>query len=147
MNDEELFKSLKQIRYVFSYNYNLLKKVFEIVNKSNIVDLYTRTNYIDINKFDSWSTYDECVDFKFETKDNKVLCEVSVYDGNLYDGERERLRFKLVVIVPHSFLKNIENLIQEELESYFSRKYRKMLQQMEIDWVNNQIREFLEDMD
>lgn len=143
MNDEELFKSLEQLGCVFSIDYNLLRKIFNIFPQSKLYSVYFPKYEIDINNYDNWITYDNCVDFKFQTEENNVFCTVMVYNGNFYYGDKEDLRFQLILKIPKSFLKNIKTIIKEELESYFSRKYRKMLQQMEIDWVNKEIENFL----
>lgn len=145
MNNNQLFKALEKVKYVYSKNFKFLRIIFDIVNKNpnTIIELDSRCYYFNIADFHHWSTYEDCVDFKFEAND-KLTCAVYVYDGNMVDGQREKLRFLLKVELPLNFLKNIQENIQYELIEYYHQQYQDMLKKIETDWVNNKIQEFLE---
>lgn len=145
MNNKQLFKALEKVKYVYSSDFKFLRLIFDIVNTNpnTIIEQDIRSCYFNIADFHRWSTYEECIDLKFEAKDN-LICTVYVYDGNLLDGQREKLRFLLKVKLPLTFLKNIQETIQYELKEYYHQEYQNMLKKIEYDWVNTQIKEFLE---
>ena len=147
---KKLFKLLKLIDGVSYWHWNIVLEIVEcfqkqgdkitIINK-NWDETYKQNNLksfpLNLDIINTWSTHDgaQCIDIKFSVKDEKLNCKAKIYDGNSFNGHREKLRFQAEFILPNSFIKKIENKIEYSFMVYLNSAYEDHLEAEKKLWI------------
>lgn len=87
-----------------------------------------------LSKLDTWSTYDRCFNIFFFMSGPVLKANVLIYNGNNYNGNRTKLRFKATVTLPRTFLNKIENSAQYALDEHLDSEYEKHLEEQARIW-------------
>jgi hypothetical protein len=153
MINKKLFELLKLVGGV---NYNSWRIVNQIVDcikedKSIVVKKEwanykkdSRNSYpLDLSKIETWSTYEECVNISFTNVNDKLYCEVKIYDGNNFHGYRTDLRFATELILPSKFIKQISGTIESYFDSYLEASYETHLENQKKLFIYNLRNEIL----
>jgi len=124
-------------------------KRWEIDRKRNSLEYYP----LDLSNIKTWSTYDNtCVEIKFynkpttnksSNKQNQLMCDVKIYDGNSFGGYRKDLRFTATLLLPDSFLYKIQPRIEWALEDYLEDAYEKHLEETKKRWIDKMKKEIV----
>ena len=90
---------------------------------------------LDLSKIGTWSTFERCVTLtffnqqatgKFAFADN-LVCDVKIYDGDNFNGERKDLRFTATLSLPDSFIHEIEKNYKYQVISHNFGFFNSML--------------------
>ena len=88
-----------------------------------------------------WSTYNNCRTFEYKPieKGNKkqIICYIKVYNGDDHDGYRTDLRWEGSVILPSSFITNLETEIVYGFNSHLNYEFLKYEKKRKMDWIEN----------
>jgi hypothetical protein len=147
MKNEKLFKILAIVGKVKSNSWNDVRKIVDIMPSVKIKqkkwvdefkikhpDIYP----LDLSKTQTWSTYDgECINLVFSNKENKIICEVSIYEGDNMRGYRTNLRFTATLVMPDSFIKELEKKILYALDQFAEDAYEEYLESKKKLWLLN----------
>jgi len=95
-------------------------------------------NYpLDLSKIETWSTYDRtCIDIKYTNQKNKLVCDVSIYDGHNINGCRTNLRFTAKLIMPDDFIKELEKSILYAFDCLAEKSYDEFIEKQKKDWMS-----------
>jgi len=161
MTQKKLFEILTLIQHVRSTTWKLINPIVESINddKSTKVlekewmdhwkresDLYP----LNLDKIDTWSTYDECVDLEFYVEKNvegsdQLICEASIWDGDMLDGERTKRRFTAKIKLANKFIRTIEENINWRFNNFLEDQYELHLEMKKEEWMKNLRQEILKD--
>lgn len=154
MSNKKLFEILTLVNSVKSDRWSDVRKIIEIMPSIEVKEKKWNEKYkqdnqewfpLDLSKIETWSTYDgECINLVFSNDSNKVICEVSIYDGDSMWGYRKNLRFTATLIMPNSFIKEIEQKILYALDKLAEDSYNNYLENQKKIWVSNFKSEILE---
>ena len=147
MNIKSLFSLLTHVGYVRSTRWDDVCKIVELmpsikVQKKKWFDKFRQNNPdiypLDLTKLDTWSTSEaNCIDLVFKNDNNKLICDVKIYDGNFFDGYREKLRFTAKLVMPNKYIKKLEKKILYGLDSLAEEEYNNHLKNQKKLWVSN----------
>lgn len=65
------------------------------------------------------------------------MCEVEIYNGKAFGGDRKDLRFTATLILPSTFIVNLENLINYKFNKYLENSYDDHLESQKKLWIYN----------
>jgi hypothetical protein len=147
MNSKKLFEILTLVNSVKSSRWNDVRKIVEImpfieVKEKKWNEKYKQDNPnwypLDLSKIETWSTYEgECICLVFSNQNNKVFCEVSIYDGDNLSARRCNLRFTAKLIIPDTFIKELEQKILYALDRLAEDSYQDYLETQKKLWMSN----------
>jgi hypothetical protein len=147
MTNKKLFEILTLVNSVKSSRWNDVIKLVETMASIEVKEKKWYYKYkqdnpewypLDLSKIETWSTYDgECINLCFSNKSNKLICEVSIYDGDNMNGYRKNLRFTATLIMPNSFIKEIEQKILYALDRLAENSYDDYLENQKKLWMSN----------
>jgi hypothetical protein len=100
---------------------------------------------IKLDEISFWSTYDNsnCISLEYYIKNNKLLCDALICDGNLFDGSYKNKRFKCTIQLPNKFIKQFESSIINKLNNVANDAYNSFLEAQRIQFKNKFIRDYL----
>lgn len=145
-NQKELIKKFEIIdNYIYSHTWNMLRKVFDYIPKSEIIskawgdDWKNRSEYypLDLTDNKTWQTYDDpnCISLKFSlTKDGKLILVAKIYDKVSW-SDTYNLKFTTEIILPNEFISELESLINYHFNNYLENEYDKFLEKQKHDWI------------
>lgn len=146
MTNEKLLEILTLVNSVKSNIWNDVRKIVELMPSIEVKEKKWNEKYkqdnpewypLDLSKIETWSTYDvECINLVFSNDNNKVICEVSIYDGDIMYGYRRNLRFTATLIMPNSFIKEIEQKILYALDRLAEDSYDDYLETQKKLWMS-----------
>jgi hypothetical protein len=145
MTTKKLSKILQIIDgYVYSNNWNTVLSIvknfndIEVLSKKWSDDYKNNSKYypLDLSKIETWSTYERCVNLQFKYIDDKLICNVKIYEGRMLDGWPTKIRFTAVLALPNSFICEIENEILWKFDNYASDEYENHLENQRKLWIN-----------
>ena len=90
---------------------------------------------LNLEKIDTWSTYEDCVFLQFELIKNKLTCKAEIFDGNMHGYPRE-LRFTAKFNLPISFLSKIKDSIEWRFDRFLEQSYEEYLETEKRIWIN-----------
>ena len=147
MNNKKLFEVLTLVRSVRSSRWNDVRNIVELMPSIEVKEKKWNEKYkqdnpewypLDLSKIETWSTYEgECIDLVFSNENNKVVCKVSIYDGDNMRGYRRDLRFTATLIMPNSFIKELEQKILYALDKLAEYSYEDYLETQKKLWMAN----------
>ena len=147
MNNKKLFEVLTLVRSVRSSRLNDVRNIVELMPSIEVKEKKWNEKYkqdnpewypLDLSKIETWSTYEgECIDLVFSNENNKVVCKVSIYDGDNMRGYRRDLRFTATLIMPNSFIKELEQKILYALDKLAEYSYEDYLETQKKLWMAN----------
>ena len=147
MTNKKLLEILTLVNSVKSSRWNDIRKVVETmasieVKEKNWNEKCKQDNPewypLDLSKIETWSTYDgDCINLVFSNENNKLICEVSIYDGDNMNGYRLNLRFTATLIMPNSFIKELEQKILYALDRLAEDSYDDYLETQKKLWMSN----------
>lgn len=147
MTNKKLFEILTLVNSVKSNRWDDVRKIVELMPSIEVKEKKWNEKYkqdnpirhpLDLSKLETWSTYDgECINLFFSNDNNKVICEVSIYDGDIMNGYRENLRFTATLIMPNSFIKELEQKILCAFDRLAENSYDDYLENQKKLWVSN----------
>lgn len=149
MKTEKLFELLTLVDDVRSNEWSMVMLIADCISKGEAdvlekewADRFKRdkSEYypLDLSQIKTWSTYEgDCIKLKFHVDKDKLMCDVKIYDGNSFGGERNALRFSAKLCMPHEFVQNIESSINWAFECYLEQAYENHLEAQKLLWINN----------
>lgn len=148
MNSKKLFEALKIVGDVRSNTWSQVMRIVELMPTIEIKekkwnDKYKENNIkhfpLDLSKIETWSTYDnrECINLVFSNENNKLICKVSIYDGDAFREFRTNLRFTATLIMPNNFIKELEEKILYRLDRLAEDSYEESLENQKKLWKHN----------
>lgn len=147
MTEEKLFELLTLLKEVRSSSWITVGKIVELMPYIEVKEKKWNQKYkqdnpewfpLDLSKIETWSTYDgECIYLVFSNENNRLVCNVSIYDGDNMNGYRTSLRFTATLIMPNSFIKEIEQIILYKLEILAEDSYEDYLETQKKLWIEN----------
>lgn len=95
---------------------------------------------LDLSKPETWCTYLNLIDFRFVVgkKDNKLHCNVTLWDGDNFNGQRTSIRWIAELILPDSFIEKIQEDIDYKLKDFLEDLYDKHLETKKRMWIEKQ---------
>ena len=116
-------------------------KIWGAKHKNDNIEYYP----LDLNKIEKWSTMDssEGIQLTFSLKDDKILCDASIYDCESFGGERMSLRWKAVFELPLTFITKISGSIERKLNRELDYEYESYLEFQKTLWIINHKLEIL----
>lgn len=147
MKTKKLFEILALVNGVESNKWSDVRKIVEYmplievkqkkwseIFKQKHTDIYP----LDLSKIETWSTYDgECINLIFTNQNNKLCCNVKIYDGDNMNGHRRNLRFTATLVMPNKFMKELEQKILYALDRFAQKSYDEYLENKEKLWILN----------
>jgi hypothetical protein len=154
MEAKELKEVLLLINGLYVQNWQILRDVVEEIsnNSAEIIkaewsDRFKRENSkwypLILNKIDTWSTFERCVHFTFHNENDKLRCDVIIWDGNSYDGHPTNERFRVDLYLPDSFILKLSDRIEYKLDSLIEDWYEDYLEKKKQDWMKNEKKKLL----
>ena len=147
MNNKKLLEILTLVNSVKSSRWNDVRKIVELMPSIEVKEKKWNEKYkqdnpewypLDLSKIETWSTYDgECINLVFSNDNNKVICKVSIYDGDNMNGYRRNLRFTATLIMPNNFIKELEQKILYSLDRLAENSYEAYLETQKKLWMSN----------
>ena len=147
MNNKKLLEILTLVNSVKSSRWNDVRKIVELMPSIEVKEKKWNEKYkqdnpewypLDLSKIETWSTYDgECINLVFSNDNNKVVCEVSIYDGENMNGYRRNLRFTATLVMPKNFIKELEQKILYALDRLAEDSYEDYLEIQKKLWMSN----------
>ena len=99
-NNKKLFDILTLVDGVKSSNWADVMKIVETMPSIEVMEKKWNEKYkqdnpewfpLDLSKIATWSTCDgECINLRFSNENNKLICNVSIYDGVIMNGYRKK---------------------------------------------------------
>ena len=147
MTEEKLFELLTLIKEVRSRSWTTVGKIVELMPSIEVKEKKWSQKYkqdnpelfpLDLSKIETWSTYDrDCISLIFRNENNRLVCDVNIYDGDNVNGYRTSLRFTATLIMPSSFIKEIEQEILYALDILAEDSYEDYLETQKKLWIEN----------
>lgn len=146
MENEKLMDILTLVGKVKSNRWSDVMKIVELMPSIEIIEKKWAEKYkqenpdwypLDLSKTETWSTYDsECINLIFTNDNNKVICEVNIYEGDNMNGYRRNLRFTATLLMPNSFIKELEKKILYALDRLAEDSYEDYLETQKKLWLS-----------
>lgn len=112
---------------------SVIQKQYSNTHKANHPEDYP----LDLNKIETWQTYEQCIDLKFyASEDYGLLCNAIIYDGTSLNGKKISERFRATINLNKEFLSYIEPLILHKFNRFAEEAYETHLQAQKINWMN-----------
>ena len=128
MENKKLMKILKTIGKVKSSRWNVVMEIVKNMDSIEVIEKNYHDDFkrnhpeiypLDLSKLDTWSTYDgECINLIFKNENEKLVCDVSIYDGDCLNGYRTDLKFTAKLILPEFFISVIKENIVYVFDSF-----------------------------
>lgn len=144
---QKLLEILTLVEGVKSNKWNDVREIVELmpfieVKEKKWHEKYKQDNFewypLDLLKIETWSTYEgECINLVYSNENDKVVCSVSIYDGDNMNGYRRNLRFTAILIMPNNFIKKIEQKILYALDRLAEDSYEDYLETQKKLWESN----------
>ena len=154
-NQRELFGILASIESITIDNWDLVRKIvdhmstIEVISKKWLDWDYknTQPEYypLNLNELSTWTTYDNtgCINLKFYSKDNKLFCDVVIWNGDNYNGYPKNKKFKATLKFENKFIKELNDYLNHMFMRLLSEAYETHLKNQRSIWINNMKEEFL----
>lgn len=92
---------------------------------------------LDLSDIETWSTYDgDCISLTFYIDNNKLFCDVIIYDGEIMHGYRKNKRFIAKLEFDDSYILTLENRIMYDFQKFAEDRYEDYLERKKENWVN-----------
>lgn len=152
MEIQQMFKVLGLVGSVTSSDWNKILKIVEQISTIEVKEKEwadpTKNEHpefypLDLSNISIWSTYQDCVELKFSVIDSKLYCHVRLYEGDNLTGMRKRMRFIATLIMPDSFIKEIDGYIYYALSNFLENAYEEHLNSQKIIWMETMKAEIL----
>jgi len=147
MNNKKLFEILTTVQNVKSNRWDDVMKIVEAMPTIEVKEKKWNEKYkqdnpeyypLDLFEIRTWSTYDgECINLTFFIENDILVCSVSIYDGDNFNGERRNLRFTATLWMPNNYIKTIEAKINYALDRLAEDAYEDYLETQRRIWVAN----------
>ena len=98
---------------------------------------------VDLTDVKSWSTFDQCMNFKFTYSPNFITCEARIYDGDSYHGYPQGLRFSAEIQLPSIFTKYLCNSIDAQFDRTLDQEHEDYLEQQKQRWIRARTKKIL----
>ena len=141
----QLQKKLKLVSSVHVGGWKIVRSLVEIMDSVTVIESEWNDRFkqshpdlypLDLSKLETWSTFQECVSLKFYMLNAKFIkCDVVIYNGDNFDGNRTHIRFTATLKIPYTFLTEIKDSIKYSFESYCEKKYDEHLLEQKKAWV------------
>ncbi len=145
-----LYRILGIVKGVTSHRWEMVRTIVSELNSNKKVkilkkewaDEFKRKNLqyypLDLNKIETWSTFDlTCIDLSFVASTAGVLCNVKIYDGNTFGGDRQQLKFKAEILLEKKFLTHLESQILYSLDQLAEERYEQHLEAQKQQWTHD----------
>ncbi len=145
MTTKKLMKLLEHVGRVSTSNWSVFMKLAETIKtnpKVKIVSKEWNDRYknnseyypLDLGEIKTWSSFDDKRILEFIAHENKLICEGRVYTSGYFD-RRHTLEFKAELILPNSFISNIEAEIGWKFNNEMEYQYEKYLESEKRKWI------------
>lgn len=148
-----MIKKFKIVECVRVTGWNTVMAICEIFDDLIVMDSMWNDSFkrdhpdiypLDLSDRKTWSTFDQCANFKFEYLDSEhFMCTAYIYDGDSIYGSQRRLRFTAEMKIPVEHI----GLIGDWIDAAFSRKlrsgYEKFLRDEAGKWMNAYAKELI----
>jgi hypothetical protein len=123
---------------------SLKEKKSKIISIDDRRDSFYKQYYpLDLTENEAWTTFEKCYSLEFSIEKNKLLVEVTIYNGDNFSGDITSLRFSAIISVPFTFLTQIEESIKYQFECVVKQEYEEYLEKKKSLWVNKRMKTLL----
>lgn len=98
-------------------------------------EYYNKRNPVDLKNEEYWRTYGNCREYKFRIKDGKLMCDVTIYDGDSFDGYKVDKRWTATIILKNNFVKHLKKYIDWKINDIAEDDYERKLENQKRDWI------------
>jgi hypothetical protein len=153
-NYSELVRKLRHIKSVSIVKYSLARQIVNLLEKGNAQVLSKKWasafkqqheyHYpLDLTNFNNWTTYDDCIVFKFYLVEGSLLADIDVYDGDTLYGDRTEKRWTAKFQLPIEFIEHISPYIDSVLYRVAVYAHNQYLEEQKQAWVKCYINEII----
>lgn len=149
----QLVKKLEYINQLYFRGFIYTKEVrklydnnqIEVVSKEWVDRSISKSKPLDLKKSDNWSTYDNCSDGIFQVDGDKLLITVTIWEGDMLDGERKYRRWvaEFEGKLTEKNLTPFKRLIERGFNLKIERAYEQELQQKKENRILELTKEIL----
>lgn len=150
MDVKKLVKMMSMIGSLNHNSYKILNLVIKsIQDGSGIVKsakFYDSWKKDEPNMLDPevWQTYEKCRDFTFSLEsDDKLKCDIVIYEGDMLNGNRRVPRLFSTVLLPITFIFNMGEEINRQLDILLDLEYNYFLERQRMLWKEKQKKKWL----
>lgn len=147
MDNTKLFEILSLVKWVKCTRWNDVMKIVENMALIEVVEKKWFVKYkadnpewypLDLSQLKTWSTYEhECINLSFSNINNKLCCNVNIYEGDNLTGHRKELRFTAKLIMPSSYIEELSEKILNALDRVAEDSYYHHLENQKKLWMAN----------
>lgn len=159
----ELFGMFKNCGTIFNNKYDLIFPIIELIKSGDAVvrskkwQSKTKSDNPDwyplnLEEPKTWSTYGKCISLSFRVEEivneagnseQKIICFAKVYEGDMVNGLPKEKRFEATIIMPDSYIYELEKDIEYDFDSFLNKAYERHLEVEKLRWISNMKDEFL----
>ena len=147
METDKLFELLRLVGVVKSDQW---KRVLEIVKliKADKVKVVEKLWFepfrnikpdfypLNLSDIETWSTYDgDCISLTFFVDNDKLFCDVIIYDGEILHGYRKNKRFMCKLEFENDYIQTLESRIMYDFNKYAEDRYEDYLERKKLNWI------------
>ena len=92
---------------------------------------------LNLEDISTWSTFSEtCIILKFQIDRANLICDVQIYDGDNFNGERKELRFSAKIKFNQSFVYALADCIDYDFKEHLSYLHQEYLKDKKQYWMD-----------
>ncbi len=141
-----LFEVLKVVGSIESSQWTRVLEIVDLIKHDKVTiaekswhepyrNVQSKYYPLDLDKIETWSTYDgECVSLKFKIEENTLICNVTIYDGEMLHGYRKNKRFTAKLEFDADYIILLETMILSQLDRLAEREYENHLDIQKFLW-------------
>jgi hypothetical protein len=147
----DLIRKLKILKNVSTTSYSLAFKIKDLI-KNKKIDVVSydisdsfyniRKDLMPIEADKSWITFDNLIFSEFSFFNEKLFCEIVVYNGD-NNGFSHGKRFEASVYLPDDFITEIESVIDQNFYYLMKKKYIEHLERERQKWIDENSENYL----
>jgi hypothetical protein len=152
-NMEQLKKMLILLEDIVlnNHHWNLMMAIVSAIKENNAQVLHkewtdsfkVKFDYpLELDKMETWSTFEELVRLKFFMKDGGLICDAEVHEGSTWGGP-SRPRFKATISLSEAFIQNIDDRLTGAFALRLGNEYEDHLEQKRFKWMEERGRDVL----
>jgi hypothetical protein len=140
MKKSKIYKKLEiLIQGVFIYDYRITQEIKELYQQDKIKlisaewcdhwkQIHPEYYPLNLKDNDLWCTYSECTTLFLHIKDDKILVDVDIYDGEMLHGRRKAKRWEAKFEINQYHLKLFIKNINWKFDNYLDDLYEQELE-------------------
>ena len=148
MSKKDLMKKLSFVGNVFRAGNSFKHMFLEVLPECKVIEykfpdeherykIFGFDGKFDVTKNELWSTYEECISFRFTNDNGNLICYVTIYntyERSLFGGHGSNKRIDIVLKVPAKFISNLSDSIENRFDGYMNDRYDEYLMEQREQW-------------